>query len=241
MKGKLRLSLSIGCLVLIALLPKVIRADAITFAFTAGNGTALAANVGGLSTTASSLKLLNVTDSASSTIDLLSLTDATVSISTGVSSSYSAVGLVLHADYLPGASSVIEVKLTSDSCTTGTGSMTDVCLLGTENTDQYSATKGSTGSFEGVFHQTYLDPVIFAVFHASGLAGSGSDALTTSFNTFNGPPVTADSATLAGGDITIQTSRPLIGFVPEPDTFLLLGSGLLGLASMLRFKLSQKS
>ena len=88
-----------------------------------------------------------------------------------------------------------------------------------------------TGSFQALLTVTYVNPVIPALFgDPNGWQLTGSDSLTTSVNKFKNGGNT-DTAILGGGSITYQTP------VPEPGTLALFGTGIIGLAGIVRRKL----
>jgi hypothetical protein len=110
--------------------------------------------------------------------------------------------------------------------------MPGVCLQGSLNSNgQYVGTKLSTGSFQALFQVDYVSPYITSLFGDPNVwLQTGSDSLNTGVNRFQNGGKT-DVAILTGGDITFQTPAP------EPGTLAMVGSGILGLAGVLRRKL----
>jgi len=218
-----KLILTLGCLVLLAALSTFASADAITFSFVNARP-AVTVNASGLS--AGPAAVLLVSDSDLN--EYFSLI-GTAKISTGGASSFTASGGNLSAQFLPGRG--IEVEVDSASCTGG--AHPGICLEGILNSNgQYTATARGTGSFQALYTVTYVSPYVPGLFgDAKGWQATGSDSLTTSNNLFRNLGTT-DSATLGGGSITYQTP------VPEPSTLLMLGSSMIGLAGVIRRKLS---
>jgi PEP-CTERM motif len=218
-----KLTLTLGCLALLATLSNLAMADAITFSFVNAKSS-VSINSSGLSAGPASVLLVSDTQFGS----VFSLI-GTATVLTGKASSYVASGGNLTAQYLPGSG--VEVQVDSKSCAGGLHP--GVCLEGILNSNgQYTASNRGTGSFQALFTVTYVSPYIPSLFgDPQGWQATGSDSLTTSANLFkNGG--TTDTAKLGGGSITYQTP------VPEPGTLGLLGSGMLGLAGVLRRKLT---
>jgi PEP-CTERM motif len=216
-----KLTLAAGCLALLVSLSSVALADAITFSFVFGP----TVHVDSTGLSAGPALVLLVSDTKFPAVFNLV---GTAVLSTGTASSYVAAGNALTAQFLPGPG--LEVQVDSASCVGGT--MPGVCLQGTLNSNgQYTATLNGTGSFQALFTVGYVSPYIPSLFgDPYGWQPSGSDSLTTSANKFSNGGNT-DSAALGGGSITYQTP------VPEPGALALLGSGVLGLAGVLRRKL----
>jgi PEP-CTERM motif len=214
-----KITLVLGCLALLVSFTAAARADAISFNFVFSSNP-VTVNTTGLS--AGPALALLVSDTKIPAVFSLV---GTASISTGPDSSYVEAGNVLTADFVPGAG--IEVEVDSAQCT-GTG----ICLQGILNSNgHYTATLMGTGSFQALFTVTYVNPVIPALFgDPTGFQLTGSDSLTTSVNKFTNGGST-DTATLGGGSITYQTP------VPEPGTLALFGTGIIGLAGIIRRKL----
>jgi hypothetical protein len=80
-----------------------------------------------------------------------------------------------------------------------------------------------TGSFQGEFHITSVNPSVLTMFGLGpGFKPDGSVSIT-----FGQSDVTGDdlSAVIGGGTVTIET--PTATVVPEPAAMLLFGSALL--------------
>jgi hypothetical protein len=154
------------------------------------------------------------------------LLPGTASISAGSATSWSASGGQLNAMFSSGSG--VEVEVDSSLCPGG------VCLTGILNGGLYSAFLKGTGSFQGLFQVTYVNPWVPALFgDPSTWEASGSDALTTSVNNFKNGGLT-DTARVGAGSVTFQVSQ-----VPEPASLALLGSGLVGLAGFARRRLQK--
>jgi hypothetical protein len=94
-----------------------------------------------------------------------------------------------------------------------------------------STVPNGTGSFLATFNVTYVSPAALALFGLGpGFLPDGSVALTLGNAKFNGTTFTAD---IGGGSVTIQTAA-----VPEPASLALFGSGIIGLAGLLRRKIN---
>jgi hypothetical protein len=208
-----------GCLALLTALSSVALADAITFSFVTSNQS-VAINASGVSV-GPALVLLVSDSNLGEVFNLV----GTARISTGPASSYVASGGNLTAQYLPGAGIEVEV----DSAVCAGGAHPGVCLQGIQNSNgQYTATFRGTGSFQALYSVAYVSPYIPALFgDAQGWQATRSDSLTTSLNIFRNAGTT-DLAKLGGGSITYQTP------VPEPGTLALVGSGIIGVAGILR-------
>ena len=219
-----KLILVLGCLALLTSLATIAQADAISFAFFGGKGTPVNVDASGVKLVGASL--IGVKNTTTNSVTFLT---GTVDISTGAASTYVAVGGFLAAAFNPGSG--VEVSVDSASCVGG--ALPGVCFQGKSNFGDYIASQGSTGSFDGLNKVAYVSPFITSLF---GLPNTwlpvGSDSFTTSDNVFvNGG--TTDLAQLGGGAVTFQTP-----VVPEPGTLALMGTGILGVAAMIRRRMS---
>ena len=219
-----KLILALGCLALLTSLATIAQADAITFAFFGGKGTPVNVDTSGVKLVGA--QLLAVKDTTTNSVQFLT---GSVDISTGAATSYVAAGGLLSATFSTGTG--LEVQVDSASCVGGT--LPGVCLQGTVNGGSYVAAMGGTGSFQALFKVAYVSPFVTSLF---GLPNTflqvGSDSFTTSDNVFvNGG--STDLARLGAGGVTFQTPS-----VPEPGTLALMGTGILGVAAMIRRRLS---
>ena len=218
-----KVALALGCVALLASLSSVALADAITFSFLGVLSTP-AVKIDNTGVVLGPAVLLSISDSNSNNVFLV---PGLVTIKTGAASSYVASGGMLTAQFMPGTG--VEVEVDSTSCTGG--AMPGICLQGSLNSNgAYVAFQNSTGSFQALFQVDYVSPFVTSLFgDPNTWLPTGSDSFTTGHNTFANGGLT-DRASVGQGGITFQT-------VPEPGTLALLGSGILGLAGVVRRKL----
>ena len=94
-----------------------------------------------------------------------------------------------------------------------------------------STVPNGTGSFLATFNVTFVSPAALALFGLGpGFLPDGSVALTLGNANFDG---TTFTAAIGGGSVTIQTPA-----IPEPGTLALFGSGIIGLAGLLRRRIN---
>ena len=213
-----KVALVFGSIVLLFLFTSTAMADSITFTFAIGT---LPVPVTASANPAGTLSMAAVTDVVvkNSKGTVLPLPDAIVTITSDTEDWYHDVSGKVDAMFE--GSAVLEVSVTSAFCG-------GPCLSGDFNRGMYAGLNGDGGVWGGVYALTYVSPAILATFGDLGapLNPHGSDAFTTTDNVV-GPNLT--TAQLGSGSITFQT-------VPEPGTLILVGTGFLGLAKMLRRK-----
>ena len=209
-----RIIVGLGCLVLLTSLASTARADAISFSFiydTNGGGFT-ANNVTGFSVGPG--VVINVSDDTTHQNITLS---GLASVVSGPTTSWAVFSGILAADFGPGGS----VSVTDPIFTpwvTGT----------TTASDYLARLANGTGSGDGSFNVSYVDPAILALFHLGpAFQPTGAFSFNTSHNAMSGG---TDTATLAGGIVTIYTPTT----TPEPGTLVLLGTSVLGLAGAMR-------
>ncbi len=217
-----KVTLTLACLALLASFSGVARADAISFSFIFGGSATVQNNASGL--TAGPGLVLVVSDADTGAYYTV---NGAASVQTGSTTSWAVASGIFNATF--GAGGSVGVTGAAGICPPDCG---PTLLSGTmEANSLYSATLGGgNGSFHGLFNVTYVNPNILALF---GLGPSFLPDGSVSLNSSSNNMVTAirDNATLAGGTITIDTPTP------EPGTLALFGTGILGLAGMIRRKL----
>lgn len=176
----------------------------------------------------------NINETGTVTISpiLLDTTDGGFFAPTKTGSTYTG----LNAFYAEGA----DITVSSPLCG-------GVCLTGIDNTGTYSArttASNKNGSFGGGFTLTYISPDVTNLFGdgttvltmaelAEFNPGGSADSFGSQSNAFNAAH-TAVTGTLTNGslnEIFVPDSE-----IPEPGSLGLLGTGLLGLAGLLRSK-----
>ena len=224
---------ALGCVALLTFLSSFAMADAITFTFTDTVPVTLTAGpTGTMSFSTDNKVTIVVTDQNTPlTLTLASKNSSVVETSnnnTLFSATGAGAGAMIFANYSGGNS--IQIEIDSKACNNGT--LKGVCLQGTYNFLEYVGTKGDGGGGGGVYNVTYVSPYITSYFgDPNAWMPTGGNAFQTNDNKWMTKTPTSETSTLAGGTISFQTP------IPEPGTLALFGTGILGLAGVIRRKL----
>ena len=223
---KMKLIFALGCVALLTLYSTIAMADAITFSISVTTGTVatLADKTGSPALKAGPVGGAVIVKDTDTLSNLLLPSGSTGTIDSDSNTSYFAAGGALVAAYA--GNGTTEVQVLSSYCG-------GACLTGNWNFGTYTAAQGDGGGWGGVFSVTYVSPAILAFFGDTGqlIDPMGGTAFTTHHNHFSNGGV-VDSAQFGSGTITITTTP-----VPEPGTLALCGTGLIGLAGLMRRKL----
>jgi hypothetical protein len=172
---------------------------------------------------------------STTSLGLLGSIQGTLNASTGAATggSFTQTNLQMGVvNYGPGVGTEVTIKTSGGDC-----GVSGVCLTGILNQGNFQAPTGN-GSFNGTFTVTsYSTSLLAALGLPAGttLATGGSDSFDTADDSYDMGSAT-ETATFAGGTVTVSIVIPNID-TPEPDSLLLFGSGLLGIAGLLRRKM----
>ena len=222
-----KVTLTLGCVALLATFTSVAMADAITFSYSVTHGTVgtIADEFGSPSLTGGPVGGAVDVKDTNTALTLFLPSGSTGMIQSNNNTGYSSGLVLLVASYA--GSGATQVEVLSSFCPGG------ICLSGTNSLGTYTALKGAGGGFGGVFDITFVSPVVLAFFGDMGqsINPNGGVAFTTTNNMWTTGGTTS-SALFGSGTITIQTTP-----VPEPGTLALLGTGILVLANVVRRKM----
>jgi hypothetical protein len=152
----------------------------------------------------------------------------------------------------PGTADISNFYTNAEYSLTGVSPTLDLYLSGTVATPGLTLTSGSPVYYSssmsiprGSVNATYTDPTDLADYSISGdlafvLNGSASSNANAT-NITDDYNVTAGGATDAGATVEVIYNYDGTPVVPEPGTLSLFGTGLLGLAGMLRSRFSKSS